>query len=628
MCGIAGIYFFNEFARCKPNGMRHALESLHLRGPDSSGTYAEGNVCLGHTRLSIIDTTAAANQPFRDPMERYTLVFNGEIYNFRELKERLNQKHISFRSESDTEVLLHWLIEKGSEGLKDLQGFFSFGFYDKREERLLVVRDRYGIKPLFYHHNGEKFLFASEMKALMAMGIPKIIDKTSLSAYLHLNYTPGPWTIFDQVFKLLPGHYLEISRKGIEDKEYYSIQPEPVSPGQISYASAKETLREKLAAAVRKRLVADVPLGAFLSGGIDSSIITALAAKEVKGLNTFSIGFRDEPLFDETHYARAVAQMHGTNHTEFRLTTDDLLGSIFDVLDYTDEPFADSSALAVYILSRETRRKVTVALSGDGADELFAGYNKHRAEWRILNPSLPERMLLSLHPLLSRLPQSRNSFLLNKFRQLNRFASGMQLPAQERYWQWAGYTQGGDISKVLRMEDPSTTLEKRKKQWLKHLSLEGSITGVLQTDMQLVLPYDMLTKVDMMSMANSLEVRVPFLDNELVDFVFRLPEAFKIDRHSRKKILREAFREELPPSLYKRNKQGFEVPLLRWFRNELKSLIEDDLLGEQLIIEQGIFNLQEVKRLIQQLNSKNPGDAPARIWGLLVFQNWWKKNMF
>ncbi|MEE4176841.1 MAG: asparagine synthase (glutamine-hydrolyzing) [Bacteroides sp.] len=627
MCGIAGIFFFNDFARSKPNGMVQALERLHLRGPDSRGTYAEGNVCLGHTRLSIIDTTAAANQPFSDPSGRYTLVFNGEIYNFRALKEQLKQKNINFRSESDTEVLLFWLIEKGADGLKDLNGFFSFGFYDRQEETLLVARDRYGIKPLFFHQNGEKFLFASEMKALLAMGIPKIIDKASLSAYLHLNYIPGPWTIFDNVFKLMSGHYIKLSHKGIEEKEYYTLLPNPLDPEKISYDKAKQTLREKLAVAVRKRLVADVPLGAFLSGGIDSSIITALAAKEVKGLNTFSIGFRDEPLFDETHYARAVAKMHGTNHTEFRLTTDDLLGSIFEVLDYTDEPFADSSALAVYILSRETRKKVTVALSGDGADELFAGYNKHRAEWKTLNPSLPEKMLLPLHPLLSRLPQSRNSFLLNKFRQLNRFTSGMKLPATERYWQWAGFTRTVEVSKIFLMEGDTTILEKRKEQWLKNLSQGGTITGVLQTDTQLVLPYDMLTKVDMMSMANSLEVRVPFLDHEFVDFVFSLPEAYKIDRNARKKILREAFRDELPPELFNRNKQGFEVPLLRWFRNELKSLIEDDLLAEPLIIEQGIFNLQEVQRLIQQLNSRNPGDAPARLWGLLVFQYWWKKNM-
>ena len=627
MCGIAGIYFFNDFARTKPNGMSEALLKLYLRGPDTHGTYAEGNVCLGHTRLSIIDTSAAANQPFRDPSGRYTLVFNGEIYNFRVLKEQLKQKQISFCSESDTEVLLYWLINHGAEGIRDLQGFFAFGLYDKKLDTLTVARDRYGIKPLFFHHNEDKFLFASEMKALISLGIPKIIDRASLNAYLHLNYVPGPWTIFKEVFKLTPGNYLKISRKGIEEKEYYRIASEAETNPNISYDKAKQILREKLSASVRKRLVADVPLGAFLSGGIDSSIITALAAREVKGLNTFSIGFRDEPMFDETRHARAVAKMHSTNHTEFMLSTDDLLGCIFNVMGYTDEPFADSSALAVYILSRETRKKVTVALSGDGADELFAGYNKHRAEWRMLNPGFAEKLLYHSQPLLALLPQSRNNLLLNKFRQANRFATSMNLPLHERYWQLAGFTHPGEIKKILRINDSEAILEKRKQIWLEALSVESGITGVLRTDVKLVLPYDMLTKVDQMSMANSLEVRVPFLDHDLVDFVFSLPSAYKIDKAQRKKILRQAFREELPPALFHRDKQGFEVPLLRWFRNELKSLIEDDLLSEELILHQGIFNYQEIHRLIKQLNSRNPGDTPARLWGLLIFQFWWKKNM-
>lgn len=627
MCGIAGVYFFGDFARTKPNGMADALLMMHLRGPDTRGTYAEGPVCLGHTRLSIIDTSAAASQPFHDPSGRYTLVFNGEIYNFRSLKEQLRQDPVTFRSESDTEVLLHWIIKKGAEGLKDLQGFFAFALYDKKKNSLLIARDRYGIKPLYYHHGKEKFLFASEMKAMLSLGIPKIMDKTSLSAYLHLNYIPGPWTIFSGVYKLSPGHYMELSPKGIEEKEYYRLPAGDAAVQALSYESAKKMLREKLAEAVRKRLVADVPLGSFLSGGIDSSIITALAAQEVKGLNTFSIGFRDEPMFDETHYARAVARMHGTNHTEFRLSTDDLLGCVFDVMNYIDEPFADSSAIAVYILSRETRKKVTVALSGDGADELFAGYNKHRAEWRMLHPGFPERVLKHAHPLFWWLPQSRNSFLMNKFRQANRFATGMKLNAEERYWQWAGFTLPGDAGKLLLVDEQAKNLENRREQWMEAINPGSGISGVLRTDLRFVLPYDMLTKVDLMSMANSLEVRVPFLDHDLVDYVISLPDAYKIDKNHRKKILRETFRDELPPELFQRDKQGFEVPLLRWFRNELSSVIEDDLLSEGLIRHQGIFNPTEVFRLKQQLYSRNPGEAPSRIWGLLVFQYWWKKHM-
>jgi len=628
MCGIVGLYCFNDFARTRPNGLKDALISLHWRGPDTRGTYAGGNACLGHTRLSIIDTSAAAAQPFSDDSQRYTLVFNGEIYNFRQLREQLKQQQISFRSESDTEVLLHWLIEKGPKGINDLQGFFAFALYDKKEDTLLLARDRFGIKPLYYYHNSDKLLFASEMKGMMAMHIPKVIDHTSLSAYLHLNYIPGPWTIFEGVYKLLPGHYLQVSRKGIETLQYYSIKDgqTTVSP-PAGYEAARQMLRTKLADSVRKRLVADVPLGAFLSGGIDSSIITALAAKEVKGLNTFSIGFRDEPMFDETQYARAVAKMYKTNHTEFKLSTDDLLGCVFDVIDYIDEPFADSSALAVYILSRETRKKVTVALSGDGADELFAGYNKHLAEWKVRHPGLGAKALKQLQPLMARLPQSRNNFLLNKIRQFDRFGSGMRQPAAERYWQWAGFTTHEQVNKLLVKQTQDADLNLRKSGWLKEISENGPVGEVLLTDMQLVLPYDMLTKVDLMSMANSLEVRVPFLDHDLVNFVFSLPDVYKIDGRKRKKILRDAFREDMPADLYNRNKQGFEVPLLRWFRQELKSLIVDDLLSEEFVRQQKIFNYGEVRQLLKQLFSRNPGDAPARIWALMVFQYWWKKNM-
>jgi len=628
MCGIAGTYFFNDLARTKPNGLNDALLTLHERGPDSQGTYIKGNVCLGHTRLSIIDTSAAANQPFSDLNGRYTLVYNGEIYNFRQLRQRLVQKEIAFRSESDTEVLLHWLIEHGPEGINDLQGFFAFALYDKREDALLLARDRFGIKPLYYYANDDKFVFASEMKAMLAMGIPKLLDHVSLSVYLHLNYIPGPWSIFEQVYRLEPGNWMKISRKGVETKEYYGIEPDLVKDLTVSdYEKAKEKLREKLTESVRKRLVADVPLGAFLSGGIDSSIVTAIAAGEVNGLNTFSIGFSDEPMYDETRYARAVAKMHQTNHTEFMLNTDDLLGCLFDVLGYIDEPFADSSALAVYILSKETRKKVTVALSGDGADELFAGYNKHLAEWKVRNPGVSALLLRRLQPLMARLPQSRNNYFLNKVRQFNRFGSGMRLNAAERYWQWAGFSNLQEINYLLNLPANIKSLDARKLFWLKQLNDPGEIGNVLLTDMQLVLPYDMLTKVDLMSMANSLEVRVPFLDHDLVNFVFSLPDHFKIDGKQRKKILRDAFRKDLPPELYQRNKQGFDVPLLRWFRRELKSLIENDLLSESFVSQQRIFNYQAIRQLLNQLHSKNPGDAPARIWALIVFQFWWKKHM-
>ena len=631
MCGIAGIYNFSEAGPDWEAPVSRAVETLFRRGPDTNGLFSSPRICLGHTRLSVIDTTSQAAQPFTDQSGRYTLAYNGEIYNFRELRKTLLEKGVSFRSQSDTEVLLYWLIHYGRNGLDDLQGFFAFAFFDREENSLLFARDRIGIKPLYFFRDENHMIFASEMKAMMAMGIPRRLDRTSLEIYLQLNYIPGPWSILEGVQKLMPGHWMTATPDGLQTGQYYRIGESTAFSSQQkeppSYEKAKAQLKEKLEAAVVKRLVSDVPLGTFLSGGIDSSIITALASRHVDKLNTFSIGFRDEPHFDETRYARMVAEKYKTNHTVFSLTTNDLLDGLFPVLDYLDEPFADSSALAVYILSRETRQRVTVALSGDGADEMFAGYNKHLAEWKARNPGVSGNIIRRIYPLLKHLPQSRNSYITNKIRQIVRFGSGMQLDARQRYWQWACIAGHQEAMSLLKEKPQAGQADTRKNQWLKEIETDGEFGQVLLTDMQMVLPGDMLTKVDRMSMANSLEVRVPFLDHELVDFVFSLPSSYKIDGNGRKKILRDAFRDELPGELYHRGKQGFEVPMLRWLRNDLKPLLEEDLLDEDFLKGQNLFDPFQVAQLQKKLHSPNPGDAAARIWGLMVFQHWWKKYM-
>ena len=626
MCGICGIYSFNAPLEQPAPLINSALETLKKRGPEVQGNYCRLHLAMGHSRLSIIDTTEAANQPLWDETGNYVIVYNGEIYNFKQLRQKLQGKGISFLTQSDTEVLLKWIIEKGPEGINDLQGFFAFAIFNKKDESLLIARDRFGIKPLLYHFNGEKLFFASEMKAMMKLGIPKVLDHNSLRVYFQLNYIPGPWSIYENVLKLMPGHYIMISDGHIETRNYYSI---PVASMQeykgISYETAKNILREKLEAAVVKRLVSDVPLGAFLSGGIDSSIIVALAAKHVDHLKTFSIGFRDEPMFDETKYARRVAKMHKTDHTEFSLTTNDLLDCLYDVLDYTDEPFADSSALGVYILSRETRSKVTVALSGDGADEMFAGYNKHMAEWKARKGGMMAQVMKYLHPGLALMPKSRHSGLGNMFRQLHRFGEGMKLDVAQRYWRWAAFTDEKYPEQLLLLSNDKDEYLCRKKELTRFIRSDGNLNDVLLNDMHLVLTNDMLTKVDMMSMANSLEVRVPFLDHDLVDFVFSLPENFKIDHASRKRILKDTYRNVLPAELYNRPKQGFEVPLLNWFRSELKENILNKWLSDEFIIEQKIFNPKVINKLKKKLFSSNPADIHAQIWSLIVFQHWYEK---
>jgi asparagine synthase (glutamine-hydrolysing) len=626
MCGITGIFTFKEEALSFRTKVENAVSRLHQRGPETSGTYFHDHVALGHARLAIIDVSDAASQPFTDRSGRYTVIFNGEFFNFKEHRNELLKKGIQLRSESDTEVLLYLYITEGPSFLKKINGFFALAIYDKEEGTLFIARDRFGVKPLFIYQDEGRFVFASELKALLEYGFEKKIDETSLSQYLQLNYIPGPNSIFKNVRKLEPGNFLFISKNGIGKEEYYEIpfRNEGIFRSDMAYDISCMKIKKLLDESVKRRMISDVPLGSFLSGGIDSSVIVALASQYTSKLKTFSIGYKDEPLFDETRYARIVAEKFKTEHTEFILTNDDLFSVLFHVLDYTDEPFADSSALAVYMLSMQTRKHVTVALSGDGADELFGGYNKHRAEFRIRNAGLPEKLTKILRPAYRLFPKSRNSRFSNTVRQLERFANGMDMPADERYWNWCGFASESEIKKLFNVKNKEDFF-RRKKSILMNISGSPDLNDLLYSDMQLVLQNDMLVKVDMMSMANSLEIRTPFLDVDLVNYVFSLPSEFKIDRNFGKKILQDAFRSMLPEEIYHRNKHGFEVPLLKWFRKELRSLIFDELLEEKFVKEQGIFNYHEIASLKNKLVSNDPGDAAARIWGLVVFQYWWKK---
>jgi asparagine synthase (glutamine-hydrolysing) len=633
MCGISGIYAFNDAGRHFIGNLKASTDAIEKRGPDSQGHFVSSCVGLGHRRLSILDLSADGSQPMHDETGRYTIVFNGEIFNFPELKKKLVDKGHTFHSQTDTEVLLKMYIHEGKSFLKKLNGFFAFAIYDKVEESLFIARDRFGVKPLLVYRDNDKVIFASEMKAMLAFDIPRKLDLVSLYNYLQLNYIPGPASIFKGVKKLRPGYYLHIRNGKVMTKAWYKIpyDKKKAKNNPLNYDQQQKELVKLMDESVQRRLISDVPLGAFLSGGIDSSVIVALASRHTDHLNTFSIGYKDEPFFDETKYANLVAQKYKTNHTVFSLTNNDLYDHIFDVLNYIDEPFADSSALAVNILARRTREKVTVALSGDGADELFAGYNKHMGDYRVRQGGWKAEAVHALSPLWEILPKSRNSAMGNRVRQFQRFAKGMSLSNKDRYWQLATFTDEKDAKKLFKKSVAKMVgkklYAKRRKKILEHIHQDGDINEVLYTDMHLVLENDMLTKVDLMSMANSLEVRTPFLDYKVVDFAFSLPESSKIDLKMKKKIVQDAFRPLLPEELYKRPKHGFEVPLLKWFRNELKPLITDELLSDQFIEEQGLFSVDEIRSLKAKLFSNNPEDIHARIWGLIVFQHWWKKWM-
>ena len=627
MCGITGILSFSEL------GSKHLLKGekannkMLRRGPDGGAFFIHDLVGLGHRRLSIIDTSENASQPMSDPSGRYTITFNGEIFNYQELREKYFPDKGDWHSHSDTEVLLHLFIKLRENCLPLLSGFFAFAIYDNQLQTLFLARDRFGKKTIHYIKDENYFAFASELKALMAYDIPKKINYTSLVQYLQLNYIPQPSSILADVKKLEAGHYLFISKNNFETKPYYELKWTETD-GSINYNEACSRLELLMDDSVRKRLISDVPLGAFLSGGIDSSVVVALASRHTKHLNTFSIGYADNPFFDETYYANLVAKRYQTNHTVFSLSNHHFLEHINNILSYIDEPFADSSAIPEYILSFYTRKHVTVALSGDGGDEVFAGYNKHAAELRIREKNFLNSLVKAGQPIWKALPQSRNKKSTNFFRQLSRFAEGAKLDVKERYWRWAGFLTEQQAWNLLTPEAQtkidSNAFGNQKRNLLQYLKDGDSLEDLLATDIGLVLLSDMLVKVDLMSMANSLEVRSPFLDHEVVDFAFSLPTCYKIDKNMKKRIVQDAFRKYLPTELYNRPKHGFEIPLLDWFRKELRSMITDDLLNDKFVAEQGIFDTKSVQQLKTKLFSNNPGDAHATVWALIVFQSWWR----
>jgi asparagine synthase (glutamine-hydrolysing) len=632
MCGITGILAFTEEGKKYLDKIDDAVKSLHHRGPDGSGVFRHGNVALGHTRLAIIDTSDAAAQPFTSSDGRYTIVFNGEIFNYKELRAELEKEGCTFRSRSDTEVLLTLYAKEGDNFLNKLNGFFAFAIYDSENSSIFLARDRYGEKPLYwgYSENSNAFYFASELRALYKLGVKPRLDHSALYAYLQLNYIPParPWSIDYRIRQLKCGTTALVKNgekhPEIHLSDWYKHDAEPTPP---DYESSKSQLRAILDAAVQRRLISDVPIGSFLSGGVDSSIVSALAIRYKPKLQTFSIGFADEPYFDETEFAQKVAKHIGSQHHVFKLTNVDLLETLHVFLNNLDEPFADSSALAVNALAKYTKKHVTVALSGDGADELFGGYNKHAAEFRAREKSISNSLIKAGSFLWHALPASRNSEFGNRIRQLRKFSSGLKLNSKDRYWLWATLASQREVSSLWRGgAELYSSFDHQKKYLLDGIQNNEDMNEVFRKDVEMVLEGDMLVKTDRMSMQHGLEVRSPFLDHDVMEFAMSLPSEYKINRHERKRILKDACRDLLPPEIFTRKKQGFEVPLLKWFRGDLRGMI-DELLDEKFLKEQNLFNPEEVKNIRKQLHSNDPGDSAARIWGLIVFQSWWKKYL-
>ncbi|MDD4745687.1 MAG: asparagine synthase (glutamine-hydrolyzing) [Salinivirgaceae bacterium] len=623
MCGITGVYQYSEIQDQYVEKTRSATNALRLRGPDNQQVLQVGKAVLGHARLSIIDLSNAASQPFTDPSGRYSMVYNGEFFNFLEHRKALSNKGYTFQTNSDTEVILALYIEYGADFLPLINGFFALAIYDKLEDTIFLARDRYGVKPLLFHRNETRMVFASEMKALVHYDIPRTINQSVLYSYFVHNYIPGDESIINNVSKIPAGHYMVCNGSNMTAVEWYKM-PQPATL-HTSYKDAVNQLETLLDNAVETRLISDVPLGCFLSGGVDSSIIAAIASRYKPNLMTFSLGFPDQPFYDETKWAEKAANHLGTNHHSIQVTNRELIDNLPNVLNYLDEPFADSSAILVNILAKETRKHVTIALSGDGADELFAGYRKHMAHYQAIKYKKYRHLAQMANPFLKLLPQSRNNSFTDKIRQLYRFSEGISLTPEQRYVLWTSISNPKEVNDLLVSNVDKSPYNAYIESLTASIKSNESIGEITKADLKMVLQGDMLPKVDLMSMANSLEVRSPFLDYRVVEFGLSLQDNYKVYGKMRKRILQDTYRDKLPEELFTRPKKGFEVPLTKWMRNELFELIDKDLLNKDYIINQGIFNYKSTEKLKKQLFTNNVGDSPSKLWALIVFQNWYKK---
>jgi len=629
MCGICGIVGTGAGACFDGETIRRMRAVIEHRGPDDRGEYLadfsagdrRGRVGLGHARLSIIDV-AGGHQPLANEDSRIWIVFNGEIYNFLEMRPALEARGHRFRTRCDTEVILHLYEDHGVECLRFLRGMFAFAIWDARSRTLFCARDRIGQKPFVYRTEPERFLFASEAKALLqAEGVPREVCLPALHHFLTYQYVPHPLTMFEGIRKLPPAHYLVWRDGRVELREYWRPRFAPVPGRRVE--DCADRLRELLTESVRLRLISDVPLGAFLSGGIDSSIVVGLMAKLSSGpVRTFSIGF-EEKRYDELEYARLVARHFGTEHMEF-IVRPNAIEIIPRLVWHYDEPFADSSAIPTWYVSEVTRRHVKVALTGDGGDEGFAGYPRYLAvklaAWFDRLPR-PARAILSA-PLWGKMPISVEQKTFR--RRLLRLLLALRLPPRERYVRWCAIfddeRKNALYAPALRETlagDPSWRIFDAEYDKAPEADFIGQTTFV---DYMRYLPDDLCCKVDVASMAHGLECRSPFLDHHLVEFIGTLPTDLKLRGLTGKYILRRAFADLLPRRILKRGKMGFGVPIAEWFRGDLKEYVRGVLLDRRTL-ERGYFDPGAVRSLVEEHISCR-FDHGYRLWSLLMFELW------
>jgi asparagine synthase (glutamine-hydrolysing) len=621
MCGIAGIV--SQVGSELGHDVQPMIDAQGHRGPDAWGIWADEVCALGHRRLAIIDLSEAGKQPLANADGTIQITFNGEIYNFQELRAELESLGANFRTRTDTEVIVQAYQRWGVDCLKRLRGMFAFGLWDQKRRRLLLARDRVGKKPLFYTRVGNRFLFASELQGLLAdPRVPREVHPPAIDAYLTYGYVPAPHTAFRNIFKLPPAHYLtlDVEPKGfaIRTERYWSL---PYAPKlKLDAEEAAAELRARLTEAVRLRMISDVPLGAFLSGGIDSSIVVGLMAQlSTQPVKTFSIGFK-EAAYNELAHARRIAERWGTDHHEF-IVEPDALSILPKLVRHYGEPYADSSAVPTFYVSQMTREHVTVALNGDGGDESFAGYERYLGN-RIAEQLQAVPGVAQTARVLGRLiPDSINP--KSRVRQTRRFLAVAAQPMTERYARWLTIFQT-DVKPQLYSGDFLRQLNGARDGWLPSLFADklglDPIDAAMAVDVESYLPYDLLVKVDITSMANSLEARSPFLDHEVMEFAARLPVGLKLRGRALKWLPKHAFSDLLPPENVNRRKMGFGVPVGEWFRGPLRELLQDALLSPAAT-QRGYFQLAEVNRLIKQ-HLDRQADHSFQLWSLLMLELW------
>lgn len=599
-------------------------DALTHRGPDDWGVWSDEHCALGHRRLSIIDLSEAGRQPLSNANGSIWITYNGEIYNFQALRKELESLGHRFRTRTDTEVIVYAYEQWGVDCAKRLRGMFAFAIWDQRRRRLFMARDRVGKKPLFYTQVGDRFLFASELQALVAdASVSRIVDRAAIDEYLSWGYVPAPRTAFEGISKLLPAHWLTLELKqsgaALNIERYWNLEYGPKLA--LDEREAAEALREKLTEAVRLRMIADVPLGAFLSGGIDSSIVVGLMARlSDQPVKTFSIGF-EETAYNELGHARRVAERCGTDHSEF-IVKPDALAILPKLVRHYGEPYADSSAIPTYYVSEMTRPRVKVALNGDGGDESFAGYERYFgnrvAEWvrRVPGGRWPALALSRI------LPDSLDQ--KSRLRQAKRFFSATTQPMAIRYSRWVGYFTEEAKRRLYSRELRSSLNGHCPPDWLQSLFAEAQgldpVDCAMAVDTQSYLPYDLLVKVDITTMANSLEARSPFLDHEVMELAARLPVHLKLRGKQSKYLLRRTFADLLPPANVNRRKMGFGVPLGQWFRGPLRPLLEDGLLSEQLA-RRKYFDEEVIRSMVAD-HIQQRADHSFALWNLLMLELW------